>query len=85
MGASVSSQFEWSDPIASKKDGQTQLQTSVTNQELLYNLNTMIEQVCINFPAEAKAEFRMPLVWTSKIAPNAFTNSSIWTVKDASK
>ena len=85
MGASVSSQFEWSDSIV-KKDGQTQLQTSVTNQELLYNLNTMIEQVCINFPAEAKAEFRMPLVWTSKIAPTAFTNSSsIWAVKDASK
>jgi hypothetical protein len=79
MGNSFSNQLEWN---ASSKET---LQISVTNQDLLYDLNNMIEQLCNNFTAEAKAEFRMPIVWTSRVLPTAFANSNLWTIKEASK
>ncbi|KAJ2992995.1 Armadillo repeat-containing protein 4 [Globomyces sp. JEL0801] len=92
MGSSLSTRFEWVDTIAGKppltKDGLPHLQTSIINQELLYDLSNMIEQLCQSYPIESKAEFRKPLVWNTRITPTTFINhssASLWTIKDASK
>lgn len=89
MGNIVSARFEWTETSPeARKNGLAHLQTSVGNQELLYDLINMIEQLCHTYPLEAKAEFRMPIVWTSRIAPNAFSGHSstgLWIIKDSSK
>jgi armadillo repeat-containing protein 4 len=91
MGNSVSSRLEWSD-LAGKantnKDSVPHLKTSVANQDLLYDLSNMVEQLALNYPSESKAEFKTPLVWTSKILPQAFTShasSGFWVVKTDAK
>jgi hypothetical protein len=48
----------------------------------------MIEQICLSYPIESKAEFKMPIVWNSRIAPEMFIShatASLWTIKEPSK
>lgn len=94
MGNSVSSRLEWSSSLTESgkihltKDGLPQLQTSIVNQDILYDLANMVEQLCHNYPVESKAEFKAPIVWTTRVLPSAFishSSASIWVVKEASK
>jgi hypothetical protein len=71
MGASLSTRFEWTTHDANS------LQTSVQNQELLYELVSMIQQTCQKHPSEAKAEFKRPIVWQSSLTASAFSSSRI--------
>ncbi|KAI8927580.1 armadillo-type protein [Entophlyctis helioformis] len=82
MGAGSSS-MQWADGLtaaapataaASTKDGLPHLQTTVENQEHLYDLVRMLEQLCVTYPAEAKADFRKPLMWSSSLAPSIFAS-----------
>ena len=89
MGNSLSTRFEWSEVAkASTKDGLPQLQTSVANQDILYEIVNMIDQLAHNYPVESKAEFRAPLVWNTHLLPSNFsshTSSGLWVVKEATK
>ncbi len=77
MGNSLSTRFEWNQ--------ESSLQTSVVNQEVLYEVVAMIEQLALNYGSEAKAEFRSPLVWTSKVLPTTIASSPLFSVKEAGK
>jgi hypothetical protein len=93
MGNSLSTRFEWSEvAVGGKapltKDGLPLLQTSVTNQDILYDIVNMIEQLAHSFPMESKAEFRTPLVWNTHLLPLHFSShatSGLWIVKEAAK
>ncbi|KAI8822493.1 armadillo-type protein [Fimicolochytrium jonesii] len=87
MGQSLSARFEWSkEPASDKADATGALKTSVTNQDLLYDLVRMIEQLCKGHPAEAKAEFRRPLQWASALKPANFTGAGDkWDVNTATR
>ncbi|KAJ3345511.1 Armadillo repeat-containing protein 4, partial [Kappamyces sp. JEL0680] len=88
MGNSISARFEWADASVKAKDGSAQLQTSVANQDILYEIVNMIEQLCANYPNESKAEFKSPLVWNSKLTPSVFAahpSAANWVVKEPSK
>ena len=90
MGNAVSTRLEWADSskVSLTKDGLPHLQTSLTNQDSLYDMLSMIEQLCHQYPQEAKAEFRKPLIWTSGLTPAAFqahSSSTSWIVKESSK
>lgn len=77
MGASLSARFEWTGaPLAEGATG-GQLQTSVQNQELLYELVSMIAQLCQKNIPESKAEFKRPIQWTSSLSPSQFPNSKV--------
>lgn len=87
MGAVVSTRLEWS-----QTDGKANvakesiLQTSVINQDGLSEMVSMIEKLCLSYPAESKAEFKKPLQWTSSISHTAFSGSSqegLWVFKDS--
>ena len=87
MGNSVSSRLEWSE-ITGKpnlnKEGLPHLQTSIVNQDLLYDLSNMVEQLAHNYPIDSKAEFKSPLIWTSQVLPQHFSShrtSALWIVK----
>jgi hypothetical protein len=70
MGASLSSRFEWS----SNDHSSNHLSTSVQNQDLLYELASMITQIAIKNPGEAKAEFKKAIQWHSSLLPTLFAN-----------
>ena len=74
MGASLSARFEWADP---SQQGAKKLQTSVLNQELLHEILSIIDEICVNSVNESKAEFRRPLVWTCSLSSSSFSSSSI--------
>ena len=71
MGASLSTRFEWTTHDVNA------LQTSVQNQELLYELVSMIQQICQKHPLESKAEFKRPIVWQSSLTAASFSSSRI--------
>lgn len=89
MGAAVSTGLEWADSKdAPKDDTNSQLKTSAANQDSLYDILGMIEQVCQNYPTEAKAEFKKPIQWTSSLSLANFSShatSSTWVVKEGTK
>ncbi|KAJ3178764.1 Armadillo repeat-containing protein 4 [Geranomyces variabilis] len=100
MGQTLSTRFEWREvaPVTSAAaaggdaaaaggaTGSTSsLKTSITNQDLLYDLVKMLEQICRVHVAEARAEFRRPLQWTTSMRPATFAGIDKWTVQSAGK
>ncbi len=74
MGASLSSRFEW---IQLPNEPHQTLSTSVQNQELLYELVSIISQICQKYANEAKAEFKKPLIFTStSLVPSQIASSA---------
>jgi hypothetical protein len=70
MGASLSARFEWTSNDVSTN----QLAKSVQNQELLKELLSMVNQIAVKNPAEAKAEFKKSIQWPSSLLPAQFSN-----------
>ncbi|KAJ3017515.1 Armadillo repeat-containing protein 4 [Thoreauomyces humboldtii] len=99
MGQSLSTRFEWRADAAASAAGTAvppvstagggdagQLKMSVTNQELLYDMVRMVEQICHAHPVEARAEFRRPLQWATTLRASAFAGSpDKWTVQSNTK
>jgi hypothetical protein len=89
MGSSFSTQVQWSTTVPSNQnDVVANLQTTVATQEMLYDIITMIEQICTSYPIESRTEFKMPIVWTCHITPDIFAShasSTLWVIKEAQK
>jgi len=78
MGATLSARVQWAANSAAGKptESTAALQTSVTNKDLFYELIHLIDTIANGHPAEAKAEFRRPLQWTSiSLRPSHFANA----------
>ncbi|KAJ3290762.1 Armadillo repeat-containing protein 4 [Rhizoclosmatium sp. JEL0117] len=83
MGATLSARVQWAatNAAATQKSADAQssqgnLQTSVINQDLFYELIHLIETLVSQHGNEAKAEFKRPLQWTSvSLRPSHFTNA----------
>ncbi|KAJ3121159.1 Armadillo repeat-containing protein 4 [Physocladia obscura] len=96
MGATLSARVQWaasnaasSQQTAYKSQATTdthQTITSAANQDLFYELIHLIESLMTQHPAEAKAEFRRVLQWTSvSLRPAHFaavvaTQPGIWNI-----
>lgn len=79
MGLALSTRFEWATQPTS--DGNAlQLKTSVVNQDLLYDLMRIVDQLCRTHPNEAKAEFRRPIQWSTALRPSLFSGDK-WNVQ----
>ncbi|TPX55740.1 hypothetical protein PhCBS80983_g05062 [Powellomyces hirtus] len=99
MGQTLSTRFEWrgdTDPTPppQRTDAQqqpsttastSQLKTSVANQDLLYDLVKMVNEICRAHPGESRAEFRRPLQWTTTLRPQVFAGSDKWNVTAGAK
>ncbi|KAI9329663.1 armadillo-type protein [Zopfochytrium polystomum] len=92
MGATLSSRIQWASRPQSAAaqigaDGGTPaggIETSIDNQDLLYELVHLIDSLATKHPVEAKAEFRRPLQWTStSLRPSHFSaapQANLWNV-----
>ena len=72
MGSSLASRFEW---ISGSSESQ-KLATSIQNQELLYELVGIIQQISQKYPSESKSEFKRPLQWSSSLSASQIATSS---------
>ncbi|TPX30314.1 hypothetical protein SmJEL517_g06096 [Synchytrium microbalum] len=77
MGATLSTRPEWA---AGSASAQQQLQTSASNQELLYDLLRALQKICRDHPNESRAELRAPLKWATSLKPASFKDTAIWNI-----
>jgi hypothetical protein len=84
MGQTISTRFEWSSAKGSAPDGSqfNLLAKSLTNDDLLTDLVQYIEHLNQNFPAEAKTDFKRPLIYaSSRLKPQLFANDKLFVVQ----